>query len=44
MQGEVRLFSSVTREGVDETRTLLATWAGAWNARRGNKKTPGKGE
>jgi len=44
MPGEVRLFSSVTREGVDETRTLLATWVEAWNAQRGNKKTPGKGE
>jgi len=44
MTAEVRLFSSVTREGVDDTRTLLAAWAEAWNARRGNKKTPGKGE
>jgi len=42
--GEVRLFSSVTREGVEETRTVLAAWADAWNARRENKKTPGKGE
>jgi GTP-binding protein len=44
MVGEVRLFSSVTREGVDDTRTLLAAWTEAWNAQRGNKKTPGKGE
>jgi GTP-binding protein len=29
LRGEVRLFSSVTREGVDEVRTLLAGWADA---------------
>jgi GTP-binding protein len=29
LRGEVRLFSSVTREGVDEVRTLLARWADA---------------
>jgi len=44
MPGEVRLFSSVTREGVDEARTLLAGWTEAWNAGHGHKKAPGKGE
>ena len=44
MPGEVRLFSSVTREGVEEARALLAAWADAWNADHGNKKAPGKGE
>jgi GTP-binding protein len=44
MPGEVRLFSSVTREGVEEARALLAAWADAWNAEHGNKKAPGKGE
>jgi GTP-binding protein len=41
LRGEIRLFSSVTREGVDEVRALLAGWADAGG---GNKKTPGKGE
>jgi len=41
LRGEVRLFSSVTREGVDEVRALLAAWA---DAGAGHKKTPGKGE
>jgi len=44
MPGEVCLFSSVTREGVDEARTLLAGWVEAWNAEHGHKKAPGKGE
>jgi len=44
LQGEVRLFSSVTREGIDEVRALIAGWADAWNAEHRNKKTPGKGE
>lgn len=44
LQGEVRLFSSVTREGIDEVRALIAGWADAWNAKRRDKKTPGKGE
>ncbi|KPK09493.1 MAG: hypothetical protein AMJ64_00090 [Betaproteobacteria bacterium SG8_39] len=44
MPGEVRLFSSVTREGVDDARALLAAWADAWCAEHGNKKAPGKGE
>ncbi|MDX1374006.1 MAG: ribosome biogenesis GTP-binding protein YihA/YsxC [Burkholderiales bacterium] len=42
--GEIRLFSSVTREGADDARALLAAWADAWRAQRGNKKAPGKGE
>jgi GTP-binding protein len=41
LRGQVCLFSSVTREGVDEVRTLLAGWADAVS---GHKKTPGKGE
>lgn len=44
LQGEVRLFSSVTREGIDEVRALIAGWADAWNAEHRHKKTPGKGE
>jgi len=44
MQGETRLFSSLSREGVDDVRALLAGWMHAWNLRRGNKKAPGKGE
>jgi len=44
LRAEVRLFSSVTREGIEDLRALLAGWADAWNARRGNKKAPGKGE
>jgi GTP-binding protein len=35
-----RLFSSVTRQGVDECRDLLADWL---HADRGNKKPPVKG-
>lgn len=44
MAGEVRLFSSLTREGVDAARACLAAWVEAWSAQRGNKKAPGKGE
>lgn len=44
LRGEARLFSSMTREGVEDARALLAGWADAWKAQRGNKKTPGKGE
>jgi len=44
MQGETRLFSSVSREGVDDARALLAGWANAGGLRRGYKKAPGKGE
>jgi len=44
LRGEVRLFSSLTREGVDETRALVRGWLEDWNAHHGNKKTPGKGE
>ena len=36
----VQLFSSVTRQGVDECRDLLAGWL---QADRGNKKPPVKG-
>src|SRR5262245_59288964 len=36
----VRLFSSVTRQGVEECRDLLARWL---QADRGNKKPPVKG-
>jgi len=38
MPGEVRLFSSVTREGVDEARALLAGWVEAWG--RGGVEQP----
>ena len=44
LEGEVRLFSSTTRQGVDECRDLLEDWleapapAGRWN-----KKPPAKG-
>lgn len=31
MQGEVRLFSSLTREGVDEVRALLGQWIEKWS-------------
>ncbi|MCG6952688.1 MAG: ribosome biogenesis GTP-binding protein YihA/YsxC [Betaproteobacteria bacterium] len=44
LRGEVRLFSSVTRESVDEVRALIVGWADAWNAEHRHKKTPGKGE
>jgi len=44
LPGEVRLFSSVTRESVDEVRVLLSEWIDAWRAGQTNKKTPGKGE
>jgi GTP-binding protein len=40
LQAEVRLFSSVTRQGVDECRDLLEHW---FAASRGNKKPPVKG-
>jgi GTP-binding protein len=40
LQAEVRLFSSITRQGVDECRDLLESWLGA---SRGNKKPPVKG-
>ena len=40
LQSEVRLFSSVTRQGVDESRDLLEHW---FAASRGNKKPPVKG-
>lgn len=34
MHAELRLFSSVTREGVEEARALLASWADAWGTAR----------
>lgn len=40
LQAEVRLFSSLTRQGVDECRDLLENWLAAG---RGNKKPPVKG-
>jgi len=40
LAAEVRLFSSVTRQGVEECRDLLAEWL---QAGRGNKKPPVKG-
>ncbi len=40
IQAEVRLFSSATRQGVDECRGLLAGWL---QAGRGNKRPPAKG-
>jgi GTP-binding protein len=40
LQAEVRLFSSLTRQGVDECRDLLEHW---FAASRGNKKPPVKG-
>jgi len=43
MHGEVRLFSSVTREGVEEARTRLASWADAWARNAEIKKPPVKG-
>jgi len=41
---QVRLFSSVTGEGVDEVRTLLERWLTDANRPARNKKAPGKGE
>jgi GTP-binding protein len=44
LQAEVRLFSSVTRQGVDECRDLLGDWLKLpSSAGRGNKKPPVKG-
>jgi GTP-binding protein len=40
LQAEVRLFSSLTRQGVDECRDLLEQWLAAG---RENKKPPVKG-
>ena len=40
LAGEVRLFSSVTRQGVDECRDLLTGWL---QADRGTKRPPAKG-
>jgi GTP-binding protein len=40
LSAHVQLFSSVTRQGVDECRDLLAGWL---QADRGNKKPPVKG-
>jgi GTP-binding protein len=40
LSAHVRLFSSVTRQGVDECRDLLADWL---QAGRGNKRPPVKG-
>ena len=40
LSAHVRLFSSVTRQGVDECRDLLAQWM---QTDRGNKKPPVKG-
>jgi len=37
---EVRLFSNLTRQGVDECRDLLESWLAAG---RGNKRPPVKG-
>jgi GTP-binding protein len=42
-QTEVRLFSAVTRQGVEECRALLAEWLRDARASRGNKKPPVKG-
>jgi len=38
---EALLFSSVTRQGVEECRSLLEQW---FAAGRGNKKPPAKGK
>lgn len=44
ISGEVRLFSSVTRQGVDECRSLLEQWLEEpRSAGRRNKKPPVKG-
>jgi GTP-binding protein len=51
LSGEVRLFSSTTRQGVDECRELLAQWLedesgppqSNTEATRGNKRPPVKG-
>src|SRR5918992_1602528 len=44
LAAEVRLFSSVTRQGVDECRDLLGAWLDApAPAGHGNKKPPVKG-
>lgn len=46
LRGEVRLFSSTTRQGVDECRELLGTWLGGPPGLPGdprNKKPPAKG-
>jgi GTP-binding protein len=43
LAAEVRLFSSRTRQGVDECRDLLAGWLATYPADRGNKKPPVKG-
>lgn len=40
LNADVRLFSSLTRQGVDECRDLLEHW---FAASRGNKKPPVKG-
>jgi len=41
--GEVRLFSSLTGEGVDDTRQLLESWLRDAGRPAGNKKPPVKG-
>src|SRR5262245_14658326 len=41
LSAHVQLFSSVTRQGVEESRDLLAEWL--LHADRGNKKPPVKG-
>lgn len=44
LAGEVRLFSSTTRQGVDECRELLGTWLGGPpEGDPRNKKPPAKG-
>ena len=43
LDAEVRLFSSLTRQGVEECRDLLERWLAQHPAGRGNKKPPVKG-
>jgi len=42
--GELRLLSSLTREGVDEVRALLEGWLLEAGRAAKNKKAPGKGD
>lgn len=43
-KGELRLLSSLTREGVAEVRALLEGWLRDAGRRAENKKAPGKGD
>jgi GTP-binding protein len=43
-EGELRLLSSLTREGVTEARALLEGWLRAAGRGAENKKAPGKGD